>query len=353
MHLNLIKTIAIVALLSSCSKGNNVPSPDPVGNADIENMISTEEFKVPIKDGFTTVITQGMDTLAIASSPITILIPKGSAPSSKENSINQININYTDDVIISKENQTTLWQVIAFEDSKKNDYDYNDLVIHTKAETRNGVLRIGIQPVALGASKKIALGYKIFQKGENITGNKIVCDDCRKALFNNYEGYINTSTINHKFPWFIKSKIQEVKLKYADSPAYIVWFINVLDEEGPIELCAINQHQDHNILDNNFRPYGIVFSKLLKLGEGYNQKGQPDGSVGLDWFRYPKESISIENSYLHFDKWVKGEVDNFAFNYLHSTDKEKYNITDDNTFKIYYKDDADKSVYVMKNYNLF
>ena len=44
----------------------------------------------------------------------------------------------------------------AFEDSRKGDYDYNDLIIHVSWSIRENSYTIAVQPIALGSSKKIS-----------------------------------------------------------------------------------------------------------------------------------------------------------------------------------------------------
>ena len=51
------------------------------------------------------------------------------------------------------------WQVVAFEDSRKGDYDYNDLIIHVRWSIREYCYTIAFQPIALGSSKKFKSGF--------------------------------------------------------------------------------------------------------------------------------------------------------------------------------------------------
>ena len=84
------------------------------------------------------------------------------------------------------------WQVVAFEDSRKGDYDYNDLIIHVSWSIRENSYTIAVQPIALGSSKKIKLGFEKMDGNISSVDEVIVAEDCRKDLFEGKEGFINT-----------------------------------------------------------------------------------------------------------------------------------------------------------------
>lgn len=341
--------LVVLSSVLSCSKVNVDKQESDI--ADVPNMVMTQEYNIPIKSGAVTIVTYKGDTLAVTSKPMTILIPKDAV--TKSNS-SQLNIEYDENLKIDFTRRSYSWQVIAFEDSHKGDYDYNDLILHLKYELKDNIMKIGIHPVALGSTKDIELGYRLFQNGQQIGADKIVSDNCRRDFFNDKSGFINTVSLTKRIPWFIKSKIQTIELAHPELPVYVVWFIRVdKSKDGYREYCVVNQEQQIRILDDNHRPYGIVFNNLLELGKGYNQSGQPDGSVGLGWFAYPLEGRQIDAVYSLFDSWVKGEVENFAKDYYNPQTGETNNFNIDLSFKIYDESDQNKCVYIMSGVNLF
>lgn len=114
----------------------------------ITRFVTTTEFKVPVKNEKVTVVMVGEDTIAVAYSEFPILIPKGIDPQVSYMDVDGIasqkNLSRANgDTFINKVdvgvNKAKLFQVICFEDSRKGDFDYNDLVIHVKYQQRGDI----------------------------------------------------------------------------------------------------------------------------------------------------------------------------------------------------------------------
>lgn len=321
-----MKTYAVilVCLLTAACVKKNTPGPDDESTR-IENLLTTQEFAVKsIPEGMYAKVTNAAsgNTIAVLSAPATILLGKSTTPS-----VSYVKtVDYNENVPIDA---TQLWQVIAFEDSRNGDYDYNDLVLHVKYQTRpasgnygenqgNRALAIGIQPIALGSLKKIGLGCDIYQGDRLIKDGIIITDDCREKFFGGTAGMINTySEVKSEFCQFDYMPYYGSNLVYfnnADSdPLYVNWFIEV---DGGTRLYAVSSKRSNQMLDPKERPYGIVFSDT---GYSYTQGNEP---VGKDWFNYPKESVSIDQVYPKFGAWLKGECSTESFKEMYDPSAE-------------------------------
>lgn len=280
--------------LAACEKnGAEKPSGDRSG-VDMENIVSTAEFRVPVTQGKVSVVRSATGgEIARTASPVTILVGKDDKPA----------VEYVD-AAPGDENETrsSLWQVVLFEDSRSGDYDYNDLVIHVKYDVKGDKFGIGIQPIALGSTKKITLGCDLWQNGAYLRQGIIVAEDCRAKFFGGTDKMVNTFGVDPDFcvfdykPYYGSNLIT---LKDAGKPVYVNWFIEV---DGGTRFYAVSTVRTTGVLDGNKRPYGLV---LTTTGYSYEQEGQ--GTVGRDWFNYPRESVSIEKVYPNFAKWLTGE----------------------------------------------
>lgn len=230
------------------------------------------ELTVDVDKDKAVIVYNGVDTLAVLTEPSTIEVPKFSEITFEEidNSNNNLGEKY----------QT--WQVIAFEDSRNADFDYNDLVIHTKILQHKNNTQISVHPIALGSTKKIKLGVTIDNK------DYILSDNVRKDLFKSIVGFINTDVRmkRHKFDKFAIHNYPTTRSTMGKS---INWFIEV---DNKLRLYAVSKY---DFTDN--RPYGLIFNNINEPYK-YNKD-----VCGLDWFNYPMEGVAIENVYpLFFNK---------------------------------------------------
>lgn len=284
---------ALVALATGCDKEPSTAATP--AQVDFDNLVSTAEYAVPVQEGRITVVTNRYgEEIARTPVPITLLTAKGET----------LSVSYLSDVP-EDENiiRTNLWQVIAFEDSRTGDYDYNDLVIHVKYEVVGTRFLVGIQPIALGSTKKIRLGCDVWQDGRAVKEGIIVAEDCRAKFFAGSEGrMVNTYSVEKEFCVFdYKPYYNSNIIALADptKPAYVNWFIEV---DGDTRLYAVSAARPGGMFDAKARPYGLVFTST---GYSYTQAGQ--GTVGHDWFNYPREAVAIDTVYPLFGQWLRGE----------------------------------------------
>ena len=140
-------TILMLAFLAvSCIEKNDVRPGSPL-DVDIDHYQTARTYDVPVKEGCITVVKAYGVTLAEAESPMTIWVPRMTLTRSDEG----LTTTFVprDEYPNFAGNKSQLFQVVCFEDSRRGDYDYNDLVIHVLYQTRQNIFGFGVQPVAL------------------------------------------------------------------------------------------------------------------------------------------------------------------------------------------------------------
>lgn len=240
--------VAAAFLLSGCVK-NPTPSVDPDEDFKevIENMTTTEVFSVPVQEGYTTFVTYKGQILAVTSKAMDILVPKGALGTKSDADLTVYYKLGTVDVSTS-----SLWQTIAFEDSKEGDFDYNDLIVHANYEITGNSLVVGVHPIAFGATKDIKLGFEWHQGASS--GTKIVAEDCRQELFGGAAGFINTTGYDVHYDDFATSV--SVTLPNSTDAVIIDWFIVV---DGNTYIYAVNQ-SGYDCIDGKGMPYGFAIT---------------------------------------------------------------------------------------------
>lgn len=323
---NTMSKIAIIIIMMgsasfiSCNK-----TVGPTGDGDkidLKNVVSTREYTIPIQQGKVSVVYAGDEIVAAADEPMTILLPKECVTRASSGTVRVEYLSEEDFNELGIGLGTMkLFQVVAFEDSRKGDYDYNDLVIHVRYDSRNSnwekgkrVLAVGIHPVALGSTKKIALGYDVYY-GDELVYSEMVTDDCRRNLFQGREGMLNTLTknfeANGEYAYINKSIFYP---KGGGKAVSVNWFIVV---DGNTRLNAVSTVYTANMVDAGNRPYGIV---VTNTGYHYNEPGI--GIAGKDWFNYPLETVNIDQVYPDFGRWLKGEYTG-TFSSMYRDDSKK------------------------------
>ena len=144
--------LSCISLFLSCSDKDVYKAPE----TDLNLLKPYEDMEVVVPEGYASIVKLYDDTLAICTYSTTISIPtfwasklgraSENSPITIENVKNENN--YYQGVL-------NTWQVVAFEDSRKGDYDYNDLIIHVSWSIRENSYTIAVQPIALVSSKKI------------------------------------------------------------------------------------------------------------------------------------------------------------------------------------------------------
>lgn len=242
-----------------------------------------ESFTVPVKEGFTTYVTYNEDTLAVASEPITIKVPKGSINSKVKSASSSLKIDYG--ILQEGTTYSQHWQAVMFEDTRTGDYDYNDLVLHIsnrfQRQNKDNILTIKIQPIALGSTKTIKLGCIICDDHSE----HIISEDVRKDLFQDAKGFINTKSSEDPIRYPLEPQITDYRIPYeAVNSSTIAWFIEV---EG-----------------NRF--YAVSGELDYKNYDMFNDEAMPYGLVMYSTFAYTEEKQSIYEAYPDFLKWLNG-----------------------------------------------
>ncbi|MEG1660324.1 MAG: DUF4842 domain-containing protein [Bacteroides sp.] len=261
---------------------------------------TANDYQVPIRKGYTTYVTCGEDTLAVANQPITIKIPKSYSIAATRGGEGFIKVDQKVLAAGSKETYAASWQAVMFEDTPNGDYDYNDLIIHVRnnmsipwgKEFINQF--VDIQPIAMGGEKTITLGCILSNGKEHILSK-----DVRSDLFHNVKGFINTEDEKAAIRYKLEhTSIKEVIPHNNKEAAWIAWFIEV----GGQRMYAASTdipYQSYEMVNKENMPYGIV------VYGGHD--GRANGT-----FRYPKEYVSIFTVYPGFQDWINGTATNIG-----------------------------------------
>lgn len=321
---NFMILIASLFLLSYC---NNKNLYDEESN-DNTMPNSMQELKVDVPTGKYAVLLFGGDTLAVCTESTTIMAPNVSAStvsksSSRAYGANDITINYLDATGSSNkiENKQQVFQVVAFEDSKVGDYDYNDLIFHAKIYHKGNERSIFFDPIAMGAKKNIALGCVITMSNGTPWDN-IIFDNTRAELFDGREGYINTLAGQELYKYETAKKIILPSTLKGDIKS-VDWYINVDKNQ---KLFAVSNNYKYS--DDNNRPFGLVFTSINK-NYYYNYVPGYKTACGSDWWNYPAENHSIDEVYYFTETfWTKQSSDFTIF-----STQDKNNIKSENYIK--------------------
>lgn len=291
-------TTAIAAVaLCGCVNSNTDLSESNIAevNSQIDKYLPNKVQSVAPQAGQVCVVRVGNDTLAVTDVASDVVVPKSLTPTIEY--LNKSNMpTRAAENAGALDNKEQLWNVIAFEDSKKGDYDYNDLIIHVKYILKNGTFSLFIQPVAYGASKTINLGCEIYYDGQEVQNYSWT--NVRSSLFKDSgKGFINTEKYDRHYSGytdFITFPCKDKKLaKFS-----VAWYIVV---DGSTKIYAVNKEMAKTVdmFDANKYPYALVLSGT---NSGHTQSGV-SGTVGGDWFRYPLERKSIFNCY-DIESWI-------------------------------------------------
>lgn len=334
----------------------------------LESLSENELVNIPYKEGYVTIVTYGEDTLAVASRENEtmflqkgIVLPEGSYSTKLEQntsntrSIKSTNVTKADDIdedavdtykvtyedaksFSGEENLSNNFYAVMFEDTKDADYDYNDLIIHTKYLFHydpypTEVLDVYVQGIALGSSKTIKLGFYTQ------TGKKYVSQNVREDLFSHENLYDQTQQVR---PYFINTeKVYEdslchfkmgnkVRCSVTDkSTDYVVWFIEAINPQT-------------NEIDTFIAPTSIKMADITDRANMFSSIGRSYGVVRRSTLTiYPCEKVSIDKPFPNFFKWIDGEIDgSFDSVALKKSDDSNVNQYYINSWKIW---DYDKS----------
>ena len=163
LPLGLICALALV----SCVGPKNISDENGANSQIAKNLVTTQEYVVPVKEGYTTIVTYNGQRLAVTSDPITILIPKEAASSiTKANDEPKLFVYFEEGV--TKIPTSTLWQTIAFEDSKAGDWKARALLIPgsvTRSKVTTSKMVFSTRPLAKRSSVKERILKLTFSPG--------------------------------------------------------------------------------------------------------------------------------------------------------------------------------------------
>lgn len=245
------------------------------------------EYEVPVKTGYTTVVTLGGEQLAVTRSPLTILVPAYAVTRS-----GGLEVSYSNEDIFGEFATASYWHYLSFEDTPEGDCDYNDVVLHCRVKsemswnstgTRMCRHTVSVQPVALGGSMKVGFGF-LYQDESGVVREQVVSDDIRRDLFDGIPTFpINTDLSKPtKKVSNILTPVFECSTPQTKFP--VVWFI--LSKGNYLYAATTNFGADKNfgMINKDRVPYGFALTKK--------------------WC-WPVENCNIREAYPHFDEWLR------------------------------------------------
>lgn len=315
MFSNLCYVSVACLLICSCSNDKDLYNPEQeytakqlaVINAHFENFNTTTTEAIDVPTGKYVVVRIGNDTLCVATESQSVVVPKGcttikdvyNLPASTKTDVDFFNpLNSSKD----KYAKEKFWQVIAFEDTKNGDYDYNDLIVHVRYQlTNNNQFSLFIHPIAYGASKTINLFYEVYNTSDNSLIKKDSVMDVKANLFLDHsnKGFINSYAYKRHYDGYTVAMKDVPTSVNKLSNIAVVWYITTgNDSKTKIYALSKTLLTKVDLFNTNGYPYSLVLS-------GVNPDGYPLGvkeKCGFDWFRFPLESIDIRKCY-DMDKW--------------------------------------------------
>lgn len=252
---------------------------------------NAEYISVPA--GSQSLIYLGGTLVATCNKSGYVVLPK--ATSTKALSDYQIvNIPLEGDPGVASENK--LEMVVAFEDTKLGDHDYNDLVFQARMKITNAVsgpstVDIDITPIAMGATLQLGIGVVLTDSEGNVLVDRQITDNCRTFLFNGDEGFINTQQDRKHYDAVSLSITTESNTAVAGISWYLLTPVH--------RLYASNYFQAY--MDDSNAPQGLV---LMKIRDDiyYEKDGNNKYLCGNDFWQYPGENVPISEVYPGFEQ---------------------------------------------------
>lgn len=279
MKIRLFVSAIIGLLLISCIEIGSLKKKIDLSNIDLTKTLDIK----PPKDGIA-IVTSDLDTIAITAVAQTVVVNKFVPVKIEYRSVEEFP-DYKNGGI-SRYNQT-----LAFEDTKKGDQDYNDLIVYVNQENGwNGKrykIKLKITPIALGSTIPIAFGFDDYD-GDEYT----IANDCRKELFKSDKGFINTVK-NGDIKSYKTIHTKTYQMKSTDwKYTKLNFWIKASGNKLYITTASHSKEEiDYSLMvGTHNKPYGLSIP---------------------DFFEYPAETKSIYNTYPDFDKWIKGDLNDF------------------------------------------
>ena len=296
----LVLSLLIAQGLLSCVK-SSIDNSLVLSNVDVKALEPYTSYTVPTKPGFASIVTAGLDTLAVVyessstkSSAQIINVPKAQLEAG------EVNVTYSKDEIYKNISYNRYWNYLLFEDTRSGDADYNDLVMHgrviqtTNYITRTVLTKISLQPVALGGMLNIKVGILYKEASDGPVKEAIIINDVRAELFNNNQAFpINTAfgAKAEKVSGQLIDKFQITSTE-KDFKTQIAWFIECDGE----------------------RMYAITSNFNLAAKDVVGKDGIPCGISLTRVIDYPVERCHITEAYPNFNSWLKDGKEDTLFN---------------------------------------
>ncbi len=278
----------------------------------LKKFVFTEDFEVPVKEGYITTVTYNGEVLYQGNVAVTIQVPKTDVLAGTRASGLEWHFDGAEGAPDGNKFGFTTWKngLLLFEDMTNGDNDYNDFVCFVKTQFRvdmaYGDKRITnfhladleVFPMALGNTLPISLGFEIINTANNTPiDNIILYKDVRANAFGGKTGFINTDASLPKVTDLSSSSFSK---NYS---------LSVIGNMQPDQFTF-----NYYIVVNGEKRYVADSSKALLM-----DNNTPYGLfIPLNFderstFKYPIEKKSIYEAYPNFGKWVEGEnVEPFA-----------------------------------------
>lgn len=289
-------SLMMMGLLSSCNSVK-IPTLQPVSEQEApEKYVPYETIYVNVPADSYCVVFVGSTKVAVCYHSGPVLVPKSLFPATKASDDAYTIVTVAGAPTPGVASENTLEMVLAFEDTKDGDHDYNDLIFQVRLQIVNNEdgtnnTTAEITPVAYGATKKIAMGV-VLSGPNNTYVDKLLYDDCRAEMFEGDQGFINTRGTRKKY-----SPISNIELASNLNGAVtcVSWYIEVNGER----LYASNTFQQ--CLDNENMPQGLVLINLRDDIYSF-EKGGTTYYCGNDFWQFPEESVNVNAVYPGFDE---------------------------------------------------
>lgn len=281
----------------ACSSALALSCVEKVGNdgrnninhgVDVSVLEPMAAYKVPVKEGFTTIVSLDGEQLAVTRSELTISVPAYVLSTRS----GQLEISYSDEDIFGELGYASYWNYLSFEDTRKGDCDYNDVVLHCRVKsdvpwnysgTEPCKHTVSVQPVALGGSATVGFGF-LYRDGAGVVREHIVTPDIRRDLFFGDRSFpINTDLSKPtKKVTNVLAEVFECTTTQTTFP--VVWFIQNGKDRLYAATTNLGADKQLNMINAEGVPYGIALTKK--------------------WC-YPVEKCNIRKAYPGFDEWLR------------------------------------------------
>lgn len=284
--------LAALRLSAACMKFD-FPSryPAPTEREASVRFVPYETLYINVPEGYKSVIYIGSTKVATCYKSGNIILPK-SIGTKAELPYEVINVAVDSESRILSEN--TLEMVVAYEDTKNGDHDYNDLVFQAHLDILNGTdgsstIKMEITPVAMGASIKLGLGCVLTGADGAVFADELISADCRSYLFNGDQGFINTMFSRKHYAPCTRTITPAVTGAVTDISWYLISNDQRLYASTSFQAC----------LDSENMPQGLVLMNL-RPDIFYKEEGGAKYYCGNDFWQYPMESVPISEVYPAF-----------------------------------------------------